>query len=131
MDDTQSPKKKRGNPAWVKGGKSPNPAGAAAGREHINKQVIEALRYALDNNKEGSAEKYFVKLADENPSLFVGMIQKIMPTEQAVQITVSLGDAMRDAQRRIEEYERSMINITPRVEQRMTLDAKPLKVNDT
>ena len=123
--------KKRGNPNMIKGKPSINPAGAAAGRTHINKRVIEALQHALDTAHPDGAEGYFLEIAQKKPELFVGMIQKVMPTEQAVQITVSLGDAMRDAQLRIEAYERSMLDITPKVEQRMTLDVKPLKVNDT
>jgi hypothetical protein len=123
--------KKRGNPNMIKGKPSINPAGAAAGRSHINKRVIEALQHALDTAHPDGAEGYFLEIAQKKPELFIGMIQKVMPNETAFNVTVSLGDAMRDAQLRIEAYERSMVDITPRVDHGMTLDANPLKVKET
>jgi hypothetical protein len=123
--------KKRGNPNMIKGKPSINPAGAAAGRSHINKRVIEALQHALDTAHPDGAEGYFLEIAQKKPELFIGLIQRILPQETALTVSVSIGDAMRDAQLRIEAYERSMVDITPKVEHRMTLDANPLKVNDT
>ena len=123
-------KKKRGNPNWVKGGKSPNPKGAAAGRDVINKEVTNAIKYALDNNDQGSSEAYFVDLANNHKSLFVGLVQRIMPNETAVSVTVSLGDAMQEANARIAEYERNMLDITPKVVDIIDDDAKSLKTND-
>lgn len=132
-----STKKKRGNPNWVKGGKSPNPKGAAHGREVINKEVTNAIKYALANNDQGSSEAYFVDLANNHKALFVGLVQRIMPNETAVSVTVSLGDAMQEAQARIAEYENSMLDITPQVVIDSDADTfkhdvspKPLKTND-
>jgi len=140
MSKTQVKKtgKRPGNPNMVKGGPSINPKGKAAGKEIINTQVIAALEYALNNNDKGGAKEYFQDLANNHKALYVGMLQKVMPNETAVSVTVSLGDAMQEAQARIAEYENSMLDITPQVvidsdANTFKHDAppKPLKTNDT
>lgn len=107
-------KRKPGNPNMRKGSPSINPKGKAAGREIINTQVTAALKYALDNAVPGGSDEYFLDIARRKPELFVGMLQRIMPTETAVNVTVNLADAMADAERRLLAYqEQNTIDITP------------------
>lgn len=103
-----------GNPNWHKGMPSPNPKGKSAGREVLNKEITEALRHALNTAHPDGAKGYMLELAQNKPALFVGMLQKVMPNEAAVSVAVSLGDAMADASKRLEQYEsRQLIDITP------------------
>jgi len=106
-------KRKRGNPNMKKGAPSVNPRGSGAPRLWIQKEVQEAVKKALEDAHPDGPAGYFTELARKKPELFIGMVQKIMPNETAVNVTVSLGDAMAEAQRRIEEYEKKLIDITP------------------
>jgi hypothetical protein len=117
-------KKRRGNPAWVKGGPSPNPKGSGIARLWIQKEVTEAVKTALETAHPEGPAGYFRELAQKKPELFVGIISKLMPTETAVNVSVSIGDAMADAQRRVEEYKRKMLDITPVVALESSDDAK-------
>lgn len=135
MTDTQKPKK-RGNPNWIKGGKSPNASGRGAAREYLNKEITQALITALEDNNHGGSVEYFQYLANEKPAIFAGILTKVMPNEVSLAVTVSLGDAMRDAQARLDTYNATrLIDITPDdqpdIVDAMVNDAKPLKVNDT
>lgn len=113
MSTSTVQKRKPGNPNWVKG-VSGNPKGKAAGREIINKEVLAAMHEALEHNKHGGAKEYFQHIANNHEALFVGMLQRIMPTETAVAVTVNLADAMADAERRLLAYqEQNTIDITP------------------
>jgi len=98
---------------FIKGAPSPNPKGKSAGREVLNKEITEALRHALSAAHPDGAKGYMLELAQNKPALFVGMLQKVMPNETAVNVAVSLGDAMQEASDRLRAYEAGIIDITP------------------
>ena len=99
---------------FVKGAPSPNPKGKAYGREILNKEITEALRHALETAHPDGAKGYMLDLAQTKPALFVGMLQKAMPSENNLSVVaVSLGDAMQEANDRLRAYEARMIDITP------------------
>ena len=123
--------KRPGNPNMKRGSPSVNPRGKRKGvKDAINAEVMDAVHHALNNAHPDGAKGYFLELAQKDKSIFMGVVQKILPTETAVSVVVSLGDAMTEAQRRVAELEAKMIDITPEVAEPMTFDAKSLKTND-
>lgn len=116
MPEAKKKPGKPGNPAWKKGMKSPNPRGKAIGREYLVKEITEAMQHALETAHPEGAKGYMVEIAREKPALFVAMLQKVMPNEVAVTATISLGDAMAEANARLAAYEAKMIDVTPEQE---------------
>lgn len=81
------------------------------------KEIKEAIYRAFHNPAVG-ADKYLVKLANENPAVFCGLLGKIVPAELVVSgsVLVDIGQAMIDAEQRQKLHNDTtapMIDITP------------------
>ena len=116
---------KRGNPNMRKGGPSVNPRGKGVGRDKIQKDVVFGLHHALKTAHPDGVKGYFLDIARNDKALFVGMLSKVMPNETAVSVTVDLGDAMIEAQKRLDKFEaiesRQMTTVKP------VIDMTPMK----
>jgi len=117
---------------FVKGAPSANPLGKAAGREVINKEIVEALHYAFNTAHPDGAKGYMLDIAREKPALFVGLLGRVMPNEVAVTATISLGDAMRAADERLASFQAKILEhdeIVPGEHPRPSAASRQLEAN--
>ena len=66
-------------------------------------QVKDRVEWAFDRVN-GTDNAWLLKLAEENPAVFAGMVNRCIPTQAAVQVThtlISLGDEMQAAAKRL------------------------------
>jgi len=70
--------KRRGNPAWVKGMKSPNPKGQALGREYLQALLKKGFDKDAKYNKENLIE-YAFKQARIDNTVLIAILKKLLP----------------------------------------------------
>ena len=70
--------KRRGNPAWIKGMKSPNPKGQALGNEYL--QTIFKQGFDLDRRKhKDNIIQYAFKQARKDNTVLDALLKKLLP----------------------------------------------------
>ena len=96
----------------------PKTGGAKKGSVKTHTRAVkDAIRNVFYDQLGG--EKYLKKIAEKDPALFCSLLAKVIPQEIAAEVNVnhrgiSLGDAMIEAEGRIEAYHRSkIIDVTP------------------
>jgi hypothetical protein len=97
-------KKKRGNPAFVKGA---HPTGRSAGTPNrISRAFKDALIFAAEHSKhskDGTLEGYLLNIADNDKALFVPLLGRLLPlqinarTQQTTKIVYSTVEEVRAA----------------------------------
>jgi len=66
-------------------------------------QVKDRIEWAFERLN-GTDNAWLLKLAEENPAVFAGMVNRCIPTQAAVQVThtlISIGDEMQQAANRL------------------------------
>jgi hypothetical protein len=101
-----SSRKKRGNPAFVKGA---HPTGRSAGTPNkLSRAFKDALIFAAEHSiysKDGTLEGYLLNIADNDKALFVPLLGRLLP----LQINVRTQQITKVVYRTVEEVRAALI----------------------
>ena len=110
-------KRGRRNPAMKKGAPSINPSGRPKDQMTLGKEVLQALR---DSFHDVGGKDYLITMAQEDRKTYAALIAKVIPSEVNTSHTlavIDLSDAMATAQKRLEQMQSQVIDITPDTEE--------------
>ena len=83
------------------------------GKGKLTIAVKDAVERAF--NKVNHDGQYLVRLADEHPQVFCGLVSKCIPTAVAIDVKhhIDLGNAMLEASQRLKDFNAQTIEHTP------------------